>query len=106
MIGNAPILRLANDDGHFRVEADACLWATGAVLLQQQEGLYRAIAFYSKSLNDVKRNYEVHDREMLAIIQALSEWWHYLIGHEFDIWSDHKNLSWFMTKQNLNRCQV
>ena len=106
LIGNAPILRLANDDGHFRVEADACLWATGAVLLQQQEGLYRPIAFYSKSLNDVERNYEVHDREMLAIIRALSEWRHYLIGREFDIWSDHKNLSWFMTKQNLNRRQA
>jgi hypothetical protein len=43
---------------------------------------------------------------MLAIIQALSEWRHYLIGHEFDIWSDHKNLSWFMTKQHLNRHQA
>src|ERR1700683_1283281 len=43
---------------------------------------------------------------MLAIIRALSEWRHYLIGREFDIWSDHKNLSWFMTKQNLNRRQA
>jgi hypothetical protein len=43
---------------------------------------------------------------MLAIIRALTEWRHYVIGKEFDIWSDHKNLSWFMTKQNLNRQQA
>jgi DNA-binding HxlR family transcriptional regulator len=43
---------------------------------------------------------------MLAIVRALYEWCHYVIGKKFDIWSDHKNLSWFMTKQNLNRRQA
>jgi hypothetical protein len=74
--------------------------------MQEQDGVYRPIAFLSKSLNDVERNYPVHDREMLVIIRALYEWRHYIIGKEFDIWSDHKNLSWFMTKQNLNRRQA
>ena len=106
LISNAPILRLANDYGRFRIEADACGYATGAVLLQEQEGLYRPIAFYSKSLTDVERNYQIHDREMLAIMRALYEWRHYVIGHEFDIWSDHRNLEWFRTKQNLNRRQA
>jgi hypothetical protein len=95
LICNAPILRLAQDLGRFRIEADACDYVTGAVLMQEQEGVYRPIAFYSKSLNDVERNYPIHDREMLAIMRTLYEWQYYVIGCEFDVWSDHKNLSWF-----------
>jgi RNase H-like domain found in reverse transcriptase len=106
LICSAPILTLAQDHGRFRIEADACNYATGAVLMQEQDGVYRPVAFYSKSLNDVERNYPIHDREMLAIMRALYEWCHYVIGQEFDIWSDHKNLSWFMEKQNLNRRQA
>jgi len=49
--------------------------------------------FTSKSLNDVEWNYEIHDKEMLAIIQALEEWRHFLEGlqHKFEIWTNHKN---------------
>jgi RNase H-like domain found in reverse transcriptase/Reverse transcriptase (RNA-dependent DNA polymerase) len=71
LISNTPILRLANDYGRFHIEADACGYATGAVLLQEQEGLYQLIAFYSKSLTDVEHNYQIHDRKMLAIMHAL-----------------------------------
>ena len=41
-----------------------------------------------------ERNYEIHDKEMLAIIRALEEWRHFLEGteHQFEIWTDHKNL--------------
>ncbi|EEB89021.1 hypothetical protein MPER_12937, partial [Moniliophthora perniciosa FA553] len=52
------------------------------------------LAFYSKSLNAVERNYEIHDKEMLAIIRALETWRHFLEGspHSFEVWTDHKNL--------------
>jgi hypothetical protein len=45
-------------------------------------------------LNPVEHNYEIHDTEMLAIIQGLEEWRHYLEGarHLVEIWTDHKNL--------------
>jgi len=39
-------------------------------------------------------------------MHALYKWQHYVLGCEFDIWSDHKNLSWFMTEQNLNQRQA
>jgi hypothetical protein len=50
--------------------------------------------FLSKSLSTVQRNYKIHDTEMLAIVQALEEWRHYLEGarHPIEIWTDHKNL--------------
>jgi len=64
--------------------------------------------FYSKSLSSIERNYEIHDKEMLAIIHALEEWRHFLEGmtHPVEIWTDHKNLEYFMTVKKLNRYQA
>jgi len=66
------------------------------------------VAFYSKSLCLVEWNYEIHDKEMLAIICALEEWRHFLEGaqHLVEIWMDHKNLEYFMTTKKLNCCQA
>jgi len=59
----------------FQIEADSSDFATGAVLSQQSmmDRKWHPIAFYSKSLSSVERNYEIHDKEMLAIICALEE---------------------------------
>jgi hypothetical protein len=56
----------------------------------------------------VERNYEIHDMEMLAIVQALEEWHHYLEGvrHPIEIWTDHKNFEYFCTTQKLNHHQA
>jgi hypothetical protein len=56
----------------------------------------------------VERNYEIHDTEMLAIIQGLEEWRHYLEGarHPVEIWTVHKNLEYFRVAQKLNRRQA
>jgi len=53
-------------------------------------------------------NYEIHDKEMLAIIRALEEWRYFLEGatHLVEIWTDHKNLEYFMTAKKLNRRQA
>jgi len=66
------------------------------------------VAFYSKSLSLVERNYEIHDKEMLAIICMLEEWRHFLEGaqHPVEIWTDHKNLEYFITAKKLNRRQA
>jgi len=72
------------------------------------DGKWHPVAFYSKSLSSVERNYEIHDKEMLAIIRALEEWRHFLEGatHPVEIWTDHKNLKYFMTAKKLNRRQA
>ncbi len=56
----------------------------------------------------MERNYEIHNKEMLAIIRALEEWRHFLEGapDKFEIWTDHKNLEYFMSTKKLNRCQA
>jgi len=59
-------------------------------------------------LNETKRNYEIHDKEMLVIIRGLEAWRHLLEGAQFrfKIWTDHKNLEYFMKVQKLNRRQA
>jgi len=56
----------------------------------------------------MKRNYEIHDKEILAVIRCLEAWRHFLEGtkERFEIWSDHKNLEYFMSNQKLNRQQA
>jgi hypothetical protein len=56
---------------------------------------------------DVECNYEVYDKEMLAIVHALKEWRHFLQGAEkVDVYTDHRNLGYFCTAQQLNRRQA
>ena len=61
-----------------------------------------------KALFLVEWNYEIHDKEMLAIIRALQEWRHFIedAEHPCEIWMDHKNLEYFMTAKQLNRRQA
>ena len=74
---SSPILHFADDSKAFCVEADSFNFATGAVLSQQSSDdlKWHHIMFYSKSLNAVKQNYEIHDKEMLGIrrVEALPQ---------------------------------
>ena len=103
---STPILCFADNDLPYHVEADSSYVATGAVLLQQlpDDNQWHAVTFYSKSLTLVEQNYEIHDKEMLAIIHALEEWKHFLEGtkHCIEIWTDYKNLEYFWTVKKLD----
>ena len=104
-----PVLAAPDIDKKMRMEVDALDYATGGVLLMEcEDGLWRPVAFLSKSLNKMERNYEIHDKEMLAIIRGLEAWRHLLEGAQskFEIWTDHKNLEYFMKAQKLNRRQA
>ena len=96
-------------DKKMRMEVDALDYATGEVLsMEYEDSLWRLVAFLSKSLNETERNYEIHDKEMLAIIRGLEAWRHLLEGvqFKFEIWTDHKNLEYFIKAQKLNRRQA
>jgi len=73
-----------------------------------EDNKWHPVAFLSKSLSPVEQNYEIHDKEMLAIVRALEEWRHFVEGteHRCEIWTDHKNLQYFMTAKKLNRRQA
>ena len=63
------------------------------------------IAFLSKYISPVECNYKIHDKEMLVVVRALEEWRHFVEGaeHRFKIWTDHKNLKYFMTAKKLDQ---
>jgi len=88
-----------------RMEVDMSDYAMGGVLsIEYKDKLWRLVAFLSKSLNEIERNYKIHDKEMLVIIRGLENWRHLLEGacSKFKIWTDHKNLEYFMKMQKLN----
>ena len=74
-----PVLVILDLDREMRVEVDMSDFATGGVLLMKcEDEKWRPVAYISKSLNEAKRNYEIHDKEMLAIIQCLGAWRHFV----------------------------
>ena len=76
-----PVLATPDIDKKMRMEVDASDYATEGVLsMECKDGLWRPVAFLSKSLNETERNYEIHDKEMLAIIRGLESWRHLLEG--------------------------
>jgi len=100
------VLAAPDIDKKMRMEVDASDDVTGGVLsMKCEDGLWRPVAFLSKSLNETERNYEIHDKEILAIIRELEVWRHLLEGAQtkFEIWTDYKNLEYFMKAQKLNR---
>ncbi|KAL5498599.1 hypothetical protein ACEPAH_1953 [Sanghuangporus vaninii] len=103
-LSSPPVLAIPNAEDPFRVEADASDFATGGVLLQKQEGRWKVIAYRSSTFLEAERNYEIYDKEMLAIVQALKEWRQYLQGASkpFEVWTDHANLTYFRSPQKLN----
>jgi len=76
--------------------------------MECEDMLWKPVVFLSKSLNETERNYEIHDKEMLVIIRGLENWRHLLEGarFKFEIWTDHKNLEYFMKVQKLNQRQA
>ena len=90
----APILIHFNPLSDTVVETDASDYALGCVLSQYVDKKLHPVAFHSRKFSPTERNYDVHDKELLAILTALQEWRHYLAGTKepFTIYTDHHNL--------------
>jgi len=74
-----PVLAALDIDKKMRMEVDASDYVTEKVLsMECKDKLWRPVAFLLKSLNEIERNYEIHDKEMLAIVRGLEAWRHLL----------------------------
>ena len=103
------VLAAPDLDKKMRIEVDTLDYATRGVLsMESEDGRWRPVTFLSKSLNKTEKNYEIHDKEMLAIIRGLENWRYLLKGtcFKFKIWTDHKNLEYFIKVQKLNQRQA
>ena len=107
---NAPILYHYQPELETRLETDASDGVVAGVLTQQHGKDWHPVAFYSKSMSDAEWNYEIHNKEMLAIIWALQEWQAELEGlqtkEQFQVLTDHQSLKYFMTTKKLNAQQA
>ncbi|QRW20471.1 Retrotransposable element Tf2 protein [Rhizoctonia solani] len=106
---SAPLLLQPNTTKQFYVECNASDYATGAILSQRNpEGKLAPVAYLSKSLSPAEKNYNIFDKELLAVIRAFKEWRHLLEGLELpvQVLTDHKNLEHFSTSQSLNKQQI
>ena len=84
---------------------NASLLAAGAVLMQKDvNGDLHPCAYFSKTFSLTEQNYDIYDRELLAVILALTEWKHYLQGTPFaiSIITNHKNLSYIKDSCKLS----
>lgn len=106
----APILHHPDPELPFVVEVDASNTGLGAALSQRQGSppKLHPCAFYSRKLNAAERNYDVGDRELLAMKAAFEEWRHWLEGanHSFTVFTDYKNLEYLRTAKRLNPRQA
>lgn len=108
MFTSYPILRNPDPDKRFIVDTDASAFAVGATISQDFPDGRHPIAFFSKSLLPAERNYDIYDRELLAIIYAVKAFRHFLLEarHPFLIRSDHKNLTYFRKAHLLSARQA
>src|SRR5882724_6613787 len=106
----APILAHFNPDNPIVVETDTSDYAIAAIISQisPNNGNIHPIVFYSCSMQPVELNYEIYDKELLAIFEAFQQRHNYLEGsaHVVLVLSNHKNLEYFATTKQLTHHQV
>ena len=106
----APVLTHFNPENPIVVETDTSDYAITAFISQisPDDGDLHPIAFYSCGMKPPELNYEIYDKELLAIFEAFWQWRNYLEGltHAVLVLSDHKNLKYFVTTKQLTHRQV
>ncbi|KAI2647590.1 Transposon Tf2-6 polyprotein [Labeo rohita] len=110
LFSSAPILITPDTTRQFIVEVDASNVGVGAVLSQRSplDNRIHPCTFFSHRLSPAERNYDVGNRELLAIRLALGEWRHWLEGAAlpFLVWTDHRNLAYIRSAKRLNARQA
>ncbi|KAL0937059.1 reverse transcriptase domain protein [Colletotrichum truncatum] len=108
-VTSEPVIQIPNPEKPFELETDASNEAEGAQLGQRDEnGVLHPCGFFSRKFQGPELNYQIHDKELMAIIDAFKEWRPQLSGtkYEVKVYTDHKNLAHFTTSKELNKRQI
>jgi hypothetical protein len=93
----APVLVLPDLSKKFDIYCDTTRQGLGCVLMQEGQ----VVLYASRQLIKHENNYPTHDFELAELLHALKIWRHYLIGHQCEIYSDHKSLNYIFTQSKL-----
>ncbi|QRW25742.1 Retrotransposable element Tf2 protein [Rhizoctonia solani] len=105
-ITNALVLCHADPSKPYFLETDASGAALGSILSQRQEdGWLHPLGFLSESFKGAKQNYDMHNKELLAIIRSFEYWRIFLEGmaHPIMVFTDHQNLEYWKESRTFNR---
>ena len=106
---STPILTHWIPNAQLIVETNALDYALAAILsVVNKDNEVHPVAFYSHTFTAAELNYDIHDKELLAIFEAFKIWQHYLedLAYPIDVVMDHKNLKYFSTTKVLTRRQA
>ena len=115
---SGPVLIQPDMNKQFTLHVDASAYSVGTVLSQKgnhttttlaqcQKPVLHPVAYYSATFTPTKQNYNIYERELLAVMKALAHWRHYLgwTKTSFIIHTDHANLQYWKSPRNLN-CHI
>ena len=109
IITSAPVLSFPDHNKPKMIETDASKFAYGAILSQLEGDVWKPLAYMSRTMQPTETRYDVHDKELLAIVKALNEWQQYLpnlAGAPTLVISDHQNLQYFTTARQVKPRQL
>ena len=101
----APVMVYFNPKAPTMIEMDASKYICSGILSQKcKDGKWRPVAYRSKTIQDAECNYDIHDKKLLAIVQALKKWKIYTRGslRPVQVFTDDKNLVTFMSTKELS----
>ena len=104
----AGVLRHFNYHLPTRFKTDVSDFAIAGVLKQEHEGCWHPIAFYSQKMSSAEKNYEIHNKELLAVVACLTQWRHMLAGlpSQLVILMDHEVLKYFKLQRHITGRQA
>jgi hypothetical protein len=105
---SSELLRHYDPEKQSMIETDASDGVIAGVLSQQHGEEWYPVAYFSKTMLPAECNYEIHDKEMLAVVRSLDQWRPELQGtvKRIQIFTDHKALEYFMTTKKLTGRQA
>jgi len=108
MFTTAPILAHIYPEREMVVETDSRDLALGCILSQFLDRRLHPVAFHSGKLSSAEQNHKIHNKELLAFLEAFTEWKCYMAGADkpITVYTDQQNLQHFLTTKKWNPRQV
>lgn len=100
-LANAALPAYPDYSQEYEINTDACGYSVGAVLVQQQEGEERPLAFVGCTMTASERNYSISEKECLALVWTVKKFLFFIWGRPIRIVRDHHALCWIQSKKYL-----